>query len=74
MWDFDGEPWTALVEIALVGEYHGNSISLAELVPSLSLGRKMLYGCETLMESPEHAPRLIAIISKEQEITLLSTV
>ena len=47
-----------------------NSISLAELVPSLSLGRKMLYGCETLMESPEHAPRLIAIISKEQEITL----
>ena len=22
MWDFDGEPWTALVEIALVGEYH----------------------------------------------------
>ena len=47
-----------------------NFISLAELVPSLSLGRKMLYGCETLMESPEHAPRLIAIISKEQEITL----
>ena len=47
-----------------------NSISLAELLLSLSLGRKMLYGCETLMESPEHAPRLIAIISKEQEITL----